>query len=174
MQSRNKAAIGLIGTGLGYFLNASIAHAFCPICTIAVGGTLVLLERFGVDNTVSGLWIGALSLSMIYWTNDWLKARRYYTKLIGLLVHLFYYGSIIIPLWMTGIIGQPEKRIWGIDKVIVGMALGSILFFGGVWLADVIKKNNNNKVYFPFQKIVISLVPLIILSIIFFLATRTI
>ena len=159
--------------GLGYFSYSSVAHAFCPICTIAVGGTLVLMEKFGVDNTLSGIWIGAFMLSMIFWTIDWLKEKKFFTPTIGILVYLFYYGSVMIPLWMTNVIGLPGKRIWGLDKVVVGMAFGTVFFCSGIWLAEQIKKRNNNKVYFPFQKIVISLVPLIILTVIFYFATRT-
>ncbi|MCX6758247.1 MAG: hypothetical protein NTX14_00895, partial [Candidatus Nealsonbacteria bacterium] len=53
-------------------LTARPALAVCPICTVAVGAGLGLSRWFGIDDSISGLWIGGLIVSFILWTIDWL------------------------------------------------------------------------------------------------------
>ena len=47
------------------------SYAICPICTLAVGAGVGLSRWLGVDDTVTGLWIGGLTVSMILWTIFW-------------------------------------------------------------------------------------------------------
>jgi hypothetical protein len=58
--------------------------------------------------------------------------------------------------------------LWGIDKIILGMIIGTIGFAFGMEINNWLLKTNNEKVYFPFQKVVIPLAVLILLSLIFF------
>jgi hypothetical protein len=39
---------------------AETASAICPLCTIAVGAGVGLSRWIGVDDAVTGLWIGGL------------------------------------------------------------------------------------------------------------------
>ena len=41
-------------------ISSRVAHAVCPVCTVAVGAGLGLAEWLGIDDSISGLWIGAL------------------------------------------------------------------------------------------------------------------
>ncbi|MFA7253246.1 MAG: hypothetical protein WC107_01685 [Patescibacteria group bacterium] len=141
------------------------------MCTIAVGGAMVMLEKYGVDNTISGLWIGAFALSSGLMVNNWLKKREFDFKASSFFVLFITYGSIVVPLYMADIIGHPEKTLWGIDKIILGMILGSMFFYLGHLLYIEIRVRFG-KPWFPFQKIAMPLLPLIILSIIFYLITK--
>jgi small-conductance mechanosensitive channel len=61
--------------------------------------------------------------------------------------------------------------IWGIDKLLLGIMLGSATFFaGGIWYYHL-KAKNNGHAYFPFQKVVMPVSTLIILSFIFYFLT---
>jgi large-conductance mechanosensitive channel len=67
-------------------------------------------------------------------------------------------------------VGHPANALafFGIDKLIFGAICGAITFwFGGAWY-EYLKEKNNNHAYFPFQKVVMPILPLIILSIIFY------
>jgi hypothetical protein len=68
-------------------------------------------------------------------------------------------------------IGHPLNTIWGMDKLVLGIILGSIFFLLAVYLNNFLKKKNNGKVYFPFQKVVIPVITLAILSVIFYFLT---
>jgi len=87
------------------------------------------------------------------------------------IVILFYAVTILSLYWMK-FIGYECTKIWGIDKLLVGMAAGSIALYVGVVLSDMLKKRRGEKVYFKFQKVVIPILFLLIPSIIFYLITR--
>ncbi|MEI6498493.1 MAG: hypothetical protein WCO23_00865 [bacterium] len=158
--------------GSTILLSTAKAYAVCPVCTIAVGAGLVLAEEYGIDNTVSGVWIGGLMLSMIYWTIDYLKKKNWNFKFSWPATTIVYYLLLLPPLYWKHIIGSPLKTIWGVDKVIVGIIFGSFFFYFGVILYDFIKKSNGGHAWFPFQKVVMPVLSLCIISLIFYLITK--
>lgn len=143
-------------------------HAVCPVCTIAVGAGIGLSRYLGIDDTITGLWIGGLTVSFIIWTLTFFDKKKIHFPGKKLITLLGYYLLIIIPLYLTGIAGHPLNTLWGIDKLLLGTAIGSIAFFSGSLCYDYLKRKNNNRAYFPFQKVVMPIIPLIILSIIFY------
>jgi len=163
-----------------YFLALSLlnftwiapAQAICPVCTVAVGAGLGLTKWLGIDDTISGLWIGGLTVSLILWTIDWLAGKNIKFKGDETLIWLGYYLIIVAPLWWSEIIGHPLNTLWGIDKLILGIAIGSLFFYAGKITYDWLKKNNNNHAYFPYQKVVMPIAPLIIFSFIFYFLTK--
>jgi hypothetical protein len=151
---------------------ATSVSAFCPVCVVAVGAGLELSHYLGIDDVITGLWIGALLVGLSAWTLEWLKKKKINFKGEVLAVYSGYYLLTIIPLYFFGLMGQYGHTFWGVDKLLLGIIFGSAIFFlGGMWNLKL-KKNNNNKVYFPFQKVVIPLGLLLILSIIFYFLTK--
>lgn len=148
------------------------AFAICPICTIAVGAGIGLTEYLGIDDTIAGLWIGGLNVSLIVWTVGWLNKKN--IKFFGRkpLIAIFYYALTILPLYFKGMLGNDLNKIWGYDKIIFGVVVGSIAFAIGALSYAYLKKRNGDKAYFPFQKVVMPVLPLIILSIIFYFITK--
>lgn len=154
-------------------LFAKKALAVCPICTIAVGAGVGLSRYLGIDDTITGLWIGGLTVSMITWTESWLDKKnirfkgRVYANIAG------YFLLIVVPLYYSGIIGNPLNTLCacGLDKLLFGIIAGSIGFWFGASLYFHLKEKNNGHAYFPFQKVVMPVMPLIILSLIFYFLT---
>jgi hypothetical protein len=142
--------------------------AVCPVCTVAVGAGLGLAEWFGIDDSISGLWIGALIVSMSIWTINWLNRKEIKFKGRKILIFAAYYLIIILPLWYEEKIGHPLNRLCGVDKLLFGIILGSVLFAAGVIFHNYLQRRNGNKSYFRGQKIVIAIAPLIVASIIFY------
>lgn len=155
-----------------FFFKATAALAVCPVCTIAVGAGVGLAQWLGIDDTISGVWIGGLTVSMIMWTINWLKKKNWVFKGYKMVIWLAYYLLIVAPLYFTGLIGHPYNKIWGMDKIVLGVVLGSLGFVGSVNLYEFLKKKNHNRAHFPFEKIVITLLILFILSFIFYFLTR--
>lgn len=150
----------------------NITYAICPLCTVAVGAGVGITHWLGIDDTVTGLWIGGFIASLIMWTIYWLDGKNIHFKGRKIIITLAYYLIIIVPLYPLNIIGQPLNILWGIDKLLLGIILGSIAFFIGSIGYAYLKKRNNNQPYFPFQKVVMPVAPLIILSIIFYFITK--
>lgn len=136
----------------------------CPICIVAVGSGVGLCRWLGFDDIISGLWIGALILSMIIWTFNWMNKKNIRFKFRNLIIFFAFYFLIIWPLYLKDIMGHPLNTILGIDKILFGIILGTFVLVLSVLFNDWLKKKNNNKVFFPYQKVVIPLVLLIIIS----------
>ncbi len=156
------------------FLFAKTALAVCPICTIAVGAGVGFSRWLGIDDTITGLWVGGLIVSLITWTENWLDKKNIRFKGRIFLNIFFYYVLIIIPLYYLKIIGHPLSTLCfcGLDKLFFGIITGSVSFWFGVSWYHYLKEKNQGRAYFPFQKVVMPVSPLIILSIIFYFLTK--
>jgi len=160
---------------LSAFLLASIilpikASAVCPLCTIAVGAGIGLSRYLGVDDIISGLWIGGLIVSLIFWTLDWLSKKNVKFRLLPVVVTVVMYAITVIPLKTMNIIGHPLNTLFcGVDRLIFGIGVGSLVFIFAVLLNNLLKKKNNGKVYFPYQKVVVPISSLLIASVIAYL-----
>lgn len=148
-----------------------ITSAFCPVCTIAVGAGIGLTKYLGIDDTITGLWIGALIVSLSGWTVNWLNKKNKKSVTVKILTYIFYIAIIIIPLFFMKSVFHPFNALWGINKLILGIVIGAIIFYiDGVWYAKM--KLKNGKAHFPFERVVIPVVSLAILSFAFYLITK--
>jgi len=139
----------------------------CPICTIAVAGGVGLCRYLGIDDLISGAWIGALLFSLFLWTIEWLNKKKIKFLFRKPLVFIFWYGLTIFPLMKIGIIGHPQNKFLGIDKLIFGIFSGTVVFLLSILFENYLRKKNQDKAYFKFQKVLIPILFLIILSLIF-------
>lgn len=151
------------------FANVALAQPVCPVCTVAIVGGLGFSRWLGVDDLVSSVWIGAGLLTIVYWTNFWLEKKKWNFKFYKTAVVLFYYVLSLLPLYFLKIIGQPLNTVFGIDKIILGAVLGTAVLLFGLKLHSWLKKNNNDKSYFPYQRVAVPVAILILTSLIFYL-----
>ena len=155
------------------FLAPTKASAVCPVCTIAVGAGLGLSRFLGIDDSVSGVWAGGLTLSSSFWFSDWLAGKfksKFKFKYKTLAVAALMYALVFIPLWFAEIIGHPFNTIWGIDKFIFGAAVGSAVFLKAVWLDRKVRQIKGKQL-FNYQKVVFPIIGLLIASLVLFAAT---
>jgi len=175
----------LITIGIALLALPKLTFAVCPVCTVAVGAGLGLAEWLGIDDSISGLWIGALIVSMSLWTINWLNAKsstlRNFDSFAGereksnfgkiirnILIFLAYYAIVVLPLYWKGKIGHPLNRLCGIDKLLFGIILGSVLFASAAIAHHYFFKKNGGKSYFKGQKIALPVSFLAIASIILY------
>jgi len=127
----------------------------CVICTAAVGAGVGLSRWLGVDDTITGLWIGGLTLSVALWTINWSTGKN--IKFFGRqpLIIALYYALLIWPLYHYNMIGHPLNKLCGTDKLLLGITVGSIGFIIAIIINEQLKKKNGGRVYFPFQKVII-------------------
>jgi hypothetical protein len=148
---------------------AGTAKAICPLCVVAIGAGLGLSRWLGVDDVVSSIWIGALLVAMILWTLAELKKKNWRFPLDTLVISLAYYLLTFVPLYYAGIVGHPLNKIFGFDKIVFGTILGSVIFLLANWFHLYLKKINSGKSFFPYQKVVLPVVVLLLTSLILFL-----
>lgn len=145
----------------------------CPVCTVTVIAGLGISRLLGIDDLVSAIWIGGLILSLSFVTVAWigkkwpkLKSKYYYYPTF-VLMYLF----VLIPFKLDGTIGIIRNTIWGIDKIIFGIFIGSVALLTGA-LADKYQRKKFKKIFFPFQKVIFPILALLIASLVFFFLTR--
>lgn len=156
------------------FFSINKALAVCPLCTVAVGAGVGFSRWLGIDDTITGLWIGGLIVSLIMWTDDWLEKKNIRFKGRIVLIIFAYYALVVIPLYYSGIIGHPLNTLCfcHLDKLLFGIITGSIVFWCGASWYYYLKEKNKGHAYFPFQKVVMPILPLIILSVLYYFLTK--
>ena len=149
---------------------AKISYGVCPACAVAAGFGIGVSSYFNLDILIIGLWIGALSFGSSIWcTNKVMKIVKLRSNLsffmirnIFIILHIFF----ILPVYKSGKIIYKFFTIFGIDRMLFGILIAIPIssIVGSLYL--VMKKNHNNKPYFPYQKIVMQLLTLILISLI--------
>lgn len=156
---------------MGLLLWAPV-QAVCPVCTVAVGAGVGLARYFGVEDTITGTWIGGLVISLAFWTVDFLEKRKWKIKNAEIISVAFYYLIVVVPLYWMGIMGHPFNKICGVDKLLLGIIFGSLAFVLGHKINLGLKERNGGKVFFPFQKVVMGIAPLIAVSLVFYIISK--
>jgi len=157
------ALLGLIFSGL---FKVSTVKAVCPICVVAVGAGLGLSKWLGVDDAVSSIWIGALLAATSLWTLIWLQKKNWNFKFDKIVIFLSYYLLTLVPLYYAGIIGHPLNTIISIDKIIFGVTIGTVVVILINWWYLHLKQKNNGRAHFPYEKVIMPVVFLLLISII--------
>lgn len=145
----------------------------CPVCTVTVVAGLGVSRFLGIDDVITSLWIGAFVLSVSFITIAWI-AKKWPRSLInnyGVLIITLVYFLVLIPLVLNKSIGISTNTLWGIDKIILGTFIGSLVFLLGIFL-DKRVREIYKKQFFSFQRVVFPVLALIITSFIFYLITN--
>jgi hypothetical protein len=173
---------------ISYFLTPPVAHAVCPVCTVAVVAGLGVSKELGIDDIVTSIWIGGLILSVSFWTIDWIEKSKWREKIykhvckfkcgmtenqaLKFWTILLMYVLVFVPLLFTKTVGIVGNSLWGIDKIVLGTGVGSVMFLIGMWIDKTIRKSRDGKQLFVFQKVVFPVLALAISSLVFFLITK--
>lgn len=156
-------SIGVLS--LVYLPTAALANPACPVCTIAIGASLEIARQLGVPDSVVGLWVGALLTLLGYWAIKFFdkKGWNFWGRnalLIGIsvaMIGFIYMGQVpYSPVWICGVLH--------IDPVLFGAILGMILFILTEKLYDWMKAKNGGHAHFPFEKVVLPVVVLALVS----------
>lgn len=143
---------------------ATASAQVCPVCVVAIGAGLGFSRWFGIDDIISSVWIGAFLIAVTSWTLSFMKKKKWNFADDGIVITLAYLLLTYIPLYYAGIVGHPQNQIFGIDKIIFGSTIGAAFLFLGHWLHLYLKKKNNNKVFFQYQRVAVPVAVLLIVS----------
>ncbi len=147
-----------------------LAQAVCPVCTVAVGAGLEGARLLGVDDVITGIWAGGLILSLVEWTANYMRRRGIQNKIWYVLNFVVYYGILALVYFIPA--GNPIVRfnqscIWGIDQFMLGVIIGTIVFWAMARWYLRIKEKNGGHATFPFQKVVMPFGGLLVITLIF-------
>jgi len=152
---------------------AFLATAFCPVCAAVAVVGLGVSRWLGVDDSVTGVWIGASLLMISILTIKWLRYRfMNFKDWWQGIVFFVYYLAVLAPLWWLGKLGHPLNRLWGIDKLVLGIAIGTGVVMLAISLHRWLKSKNNGKSYFLMQRTILNLGSLILVSLIFYFLSK--
>lgn len=166
-------------TFLLFFLFAALlpARAFanpvCAVCTVAVGATLEIARRFGVSDTVVGVWCGAFLMLMYYWLEIWFDKKRWNFPLRNpILLALTF--SLLIPLYydIAGsqiFVYAPVQILWifYMDPFLFSALAGAFVLTYSSDFYQWMKRRNGGHAHFPFEKVVVPVASLAIVSALF-------
>ena len=150
--------------GLFYFVTAKVVYAHCPLCVAGAAVGITLTRWVGVDDLITGIWIGGLLGSLSFWFSRILGQKNsiYFSRLMVIFVYILVFILTLWSFFKFNLIIRMDK-ILGYDKLTFGMFLGNVVFY----LVDVLNsviKMKNGKSLFPYQSIVFSLGSMIIMS----------
>lgn len=148
-----------------------VAMAVCPVCTVAVGAGLEGMRLLGVDDVITGIWAGGLTLSLFFWTAGWLKKRGVKSAFWQIVVPFVVYYGLLAAVYALPGVEFGAATLWGIDKFLLGIIVGTIAFYMGARWYVKIKRDNGGHAKFAFQKVVVPLSFLVVATIVFWLIT---
>ena len=144
----------------------------CPVCAVAIAGGLGISRALGVDDSVVGVWLGAILLALSQWTAYFFEKKNIKNIFVKILCYACWYATII-PLYLgpTPKIIFNTNKIIGIDGFLLSILAGSLTLFTSVKVYRFMKEKNG-KPHFPYEKVVLPIVSLFVVSFMFYLITK--
>ncbi|MBU1876838.1 MAG: hypothetical protein ABH876_00040 [Patescibacteria group bacterium] len=140
----------------------------CSVCSVGIVVGLGLSRWLKVDDLISGLWVGALFLIISLWTNNLIFKKREKKPIIALLIILLlYWFSTIVFLYKADIINNDCLKMFGLNHLVFGSLSGIIAVSISLLIEKILRKKGNGKALFPYQKVILPIGLLVILSFIF-------
>ena len=142
------------------------AFATCPVCVVAVGSGLWLAEKIGVDDLIAAIWIGALVTAFAIALGE--KGKRIKLPKPEIAWTIIFYLLTIATLQIQGKLNNPNCKIWGVCRIWLGITLGTVVFWLGFLFDRWLRTKNNQRPFFPFQKVILPVTAIILLSLFFY------
>jgi len=149
-----------------YSLFTRVAYAHCPLCVAGAGAGLSLSRILGIDDTITGVWMGAFLGATAFWIGNSIK--KTYFPMQKLAIYLLIFFTTVFSFYRFGLINEHNGLILNLPKLTLGILVGGVLFY----LVDIFNsylKTRNGKVLFPYQSIVVSLGSMVIVSLGFYI-----
>lgn len=142
--------------------------AHCPLCTAAVGTGLITARYFGIDDSLVGVWIGALIISTALWSDKILSKKIGKIFLQKWILIIAFSFLTILPLFAANLINF-QNTFAGVDRLLFGTALGMAVSLAGFYISPKIRGENNRPVV-PFQTIILTMLILVLSNLVLGLA----
>lgn len=143
------------------------ANPACAVCTVAVGASLEIARHYGVDDSVVGVWAGALLALLGYWLILWFDKKNWSFPGRNFLLMAVSVGSIGF-MYISEIPYSPRViGIFYLDPLLFATILGALTFIYVSKFYQWMKARNGGHAHFPFEKVVLPVAALALLSVYF-------
>ena len=144
--------------------------AHCPLCTAATIVGVGVTRSLGWDDSIVGVFVGAMIISSALWFNNILKKKNIggnaFLRISSITVATFV--LTVLSFYYAGIFGPANTyRSFGIEKIIFGTLSGATVSFAAFFVSNGIKKRNKGKVLFNYQTMALTFGALILNALLF-------
>ena len=146
--------------------------AHCPLCT---GATIIgvgVTRSLGWDDSIVGVFVGAMIVSSALWANNLLKKKNIGGNAILRIgsITVATFVLTFLTFYYAGLFGAGNVyRIFGIEKIVFGTLSGSLVSLVAFTVSNKLKVNNNGKAKFSYQTIILTFGGLILNAVLFYL-----
>ncbi|MBE6447929.1 MAG: hypothetical protein E7018_01345 [Alphaproteobacteria bacterium] len=159
--------LAFFGTAFFALIGKAMANPACAVCTVAVGASLEVARRYGVDDSVVGVWAGAMLALLGYWLILWFQKKNWNFWGRDFLLMTISVGSIGF-MYVSQMPYNPQIiGIFYMDALLFSTILGALTFIYVSKFYQWMKFKNGGHAHFPFEKVVLPVGALILLSIYF-------
>src|SRR3989338_133147 len=144
--------------------------AHCPLCTAATILGVGVTRSLGWDDSIVGVFVGAMIVSSAIWVNNIFKKRNIggnaFLRIGSITTATFV--LTVLSFYFAGLFGPANTyRIFGMEKIIFGSLSGAVVSFAAFFASNAIKKINEGKTLFNYQTIVLTFGALIMNALLF-------
>ncbi len=159
------AKMSAFSAALLFFPMKSFANPACAVCTIAIGASLGIARRMGVQDCIVGLYAGAMLAVLGYWTIKFFDSKnwRFYGyRPILMLVNLSFIGfTYLTDLKYTPCI---LLHVFYTDAFLLMSVVGFLIIVATTKLYAFMKQKNGGHAHFPFEKVVLPVAALALMG----------
>ena len=138
------------------------ANPACAVCTVAVGASLEIARRMGVDDGVVGVWAGAFLVMLGYWTLRWMDKKGWHFKGRDFIV-IVSSVAMILFMYISELQYSPKAiLVFWIDPFLFATICGALVMHYSSEFYQWMKRHNGGHAHFPFEKVVVPVVALIL------------
>ena len=150
-------------------VKSALANPACAVCTIAVGASLEIARRMGVDDSVVGVWAGAFLVLLGFWTIKWFDKKNWHfahrdALLIVLsvaMIGFMYLGKLKYHAEVVGF-------IFYLDPFLFSVIVGAVVLILSSNFYQWMKAKNGGHAHFPFEKVFVPVASLALASAYFY------
>ena len=144
-----------------------VAFAHCPLCVAGAGAGLTLARLFGIDDSITGIWLAAFLGALSFWSESkifkLLRVKAIAVKnLLRPIIYIAIFGLTLASFYQFKLVNT-LYQIFGIEKLTYGMLLGGVVFYFVDVVNDYLIRRHEG-VYFAYQRIIVSLGSILIVS----------
>ncbi len=144
--------------------------AHCPLCTAATIIGVGVTRSLGWDDSIVGVFVGAMIVSSALWVNNIFKKRNIggnaFLRIGSITLATFV--LTVLSFYFAGLFGPANTyRIFGMEKIIFGSLSGAVVSFATFFASNEIKKRNEGRTLFNYQTMALTFGALILNALLF-------
>ena len=144
--------------------------AHCPLCTAATIVGVGVTRSLGWDDSIVGVFVGAMIVSSALWVNNIFKKRNIggnaFLRIGSITIATFV--LTVLSFYFAGLFGPANTyRIFGMEKIIFGSLSGAVVSFATFFASNEMKRRNEGKALFNYQTMALTFGALVLNALLF-------